>query len=99
MEKGKTNNKGKTKSGFAFNIKAEHLNDMELVDLLASPDVDSPITISKIALRVLGEKQKGKLYEHCRNKKTNIVEADRVIAEINEIFEILGQDDDEIKNS
>ena len=85
--------KGKTSTGFEFNIDQSIGNDYELVELLGNLDEDF-LTMTKVVNRVLGKEQANKLKEHVRNEK-GIVPTDRMAEEISEIF----QSTDEGKNS
>ena len=85
--------KGKTSTGFEFNIDQSIGNDYELVELLGNLDEDF-LTMTKVVNRVLGKEQANKLKEHVRNEN-GIVPTDRMAEEISEIF----QSTDEGKNS
>ena len=89
--------KGKTASGFAFSISDDARDDMELLEnltKLAKGDFDD---LSETIVMLLGEQQKKKLYEHCR-QKSGRVSATRVFAEIESILTSAAQKDAEIKN-
>lgn len=58
--------KGKTSSGFEFEINKDKLDDMEFIDLLAELKNGDYLQFSKIADFMLGKEQKAKLYEHIR---------------------------------
>lgn len=75
---------GKTKSGFAFSIDPEILDDMELLEAIADAD-ENPIRITSVLKRLLGEEQKRALYEHLRNEKGR-VSIKAVSQEIVDIF-------------
>lgn len=76
--------KGKTKSGFKYQIDEVKLDDMELFDLFAEVDTN-PLLFPKILSEVLGEEQKKALYDHCRADDGR-VPVDTVSAETREIF-------------
>ena len=81
---------GTTQSGIKYKIDEEDWNDMEIIELMAAAD-ENALKYPALIERMLGKKQKDELYEHCRNKKGRVpVEAVR--KEIDEIFEIAGQD-------
>lgn len=83
--------KGKTKSGFNFEISDSLLNDMEFFELLSQID-DNPIIFPKIVDKLLGKEQKEELYNHVR-LKDGTVPVDKISDEIIEIFKVK-----EIKN-
>lgn len=86
--------KGKTKSGFEFEISKDIANDYELVENLAELE-ENPLLIGKIVNQVLGKEQTARLKEHVRNEK-GIVPTDKMTEEIIEIFQKGGE---ETKNS
>ena len=58
--------KGKTSTGFEFDIEDERLDDMELVDIMAEID-ENPLLMPKLCKMLLGEEQKKRLYDHLRS--------------------------------
>lgn len=77
--------KGKTTSGFSFEIEDEQLNNFELIEVLA--DVDSnPLLLPRLVRMLLGDEQKVKLMDHLRTEK-GIVPLDGISTEIMEIFQ------------
>ena len=86
--------KGKTKSGFEFEISKDVVNDYELVENLAELE-ENPLLLGKIVNQILGKEQTARLKDHVRNEK-GIVPTDRMTQEIIEIFQNSGE---EIKNS
>lgn len=86
--------KGKTSSGFEFEISKDIVNDYELVENLAELE-ENPLLIGKIVNQVLGKEQAKNLKEHVRNEK-GIVPTDKITKEIIEIFKNAGE---ETKNS
>lgn len=86
--------KGKTKSGFEFEIDEKLMDDMEVLEAIAKVeegDVFFPAMITKI----LGEKQKNAFYDHIRTKKGTVP-----IAKAVELFtEIMDSAGDKTKNS
>ncbi|MEJ8751668.1 hypothetical protein WKS98_03405 [Lagierella sp. ICN-221743] len=76
--------KGITKSGFKFTLLEEVLDDMELLDLISEVD-ENPLLLPKLIERLLGEKQKKRLYDHCRDDKGR-VSSTRISDELVEIF-------------
>lgn len=77
--------KGKTKSGFAYEISESRLKNFELVELLA--DVDkNPLLLPKLVKVMLGDELADKLKEHLRDDE-GLVDLEKVNEEIAEIFE------------
>lgn len=86
--------KGKTTSGFEFEISEDVANDYELVENLGELE-DNPLILGKVVNQILGKEQTARLKDHVRNEK-GIVPTDRMTQEIIEIFKNGGE---EIKNS
>lgn len=82
--------RGTTKSGFAFAIPAENLDNMELVDALAELDEDDPLQISRVCRLLLGKAQRRALYDHLRAPAGN-VPIRTAAQEIVEIFGACGE--------
>jgi len=85
--------KGKTKSGFEYEIPEENLNNYELVESIGGIE-ENPLLITKTVTLLLGEEQKERLKDHVRTE-TGIVPTDKISDEIMEIFE----NQQEAKNS
>lgn len=77
--------KGTTQSGFKFTVVEENLDDMELIELIAGVD-ENALLLPKLLNKVLGEKQKKRLYNHCRNTK-GVVPTEAVSNELTSIFD------------
>ena len=77
--------KGKTQSGFTFNIPDERLNNYELVEALNDLE-GNPLAVSKVVNLLLGKEFAQKLKNPVRTKD-GLVPADKMTAEIKEIFE------------
>ena len=86
--------KGKTTSGFEFEISEDIKNDYELVENLGELE-DNPLILGKVVNQILGKEQTARLKDHVRNEK-GIVPTDRMTQEIIEIFQNSGE---ETKNS
>ena len=86
--------KGKTTSGFEFEISEDIKNDYELVENLAELE-DNQLILAKVIKQILGADQTEKLKNHVRNEK-GIVPTDKMTQEIIEIFQNSGE---ETKNS
>ena len=85
--------KGKTSTGFEFDIEDERLDDMELVDIMAEID-ENPLLMPKLCKMLLGEEQKKRLYDHLRSEDGRVpIEATTIAIE--EIFNSPG----DLKNS
>lgn len=76
--------KGKTESGFKYEINKDVANDYELVEMLGEYE-ENPFILSKIVNKVLGQEQNVKLKEHCRND-SGVVQTDKMMKEIMGIF-------------
>ena len=85
--------KGKTSTGFEFDIEDERLDDMELADIMAEID-ENPLLMSKLCKMLLGDEQKKRLYDHLRNEEGR-VPIDATTNAIQEIFNSPG----DLKNS
>lgn len=76
--------KGKTTSGFDFQLEEHVLDNMELLDAIVEAD-ENPALIPKIVNMVLGKEGKKRLYDHLRTEMGN-VPIMAVAAEVAEIF-------------
>lgn len=85
--------KGKTSTGFEFDIEGERLDDMELVDIMAEID-ENPLLMPKLCKMLLGEEQKKRLYDHLRSEDGRVP----IEATTNAIQEIFNSPGD-LKNS
>ena len=82
--------KGKTSTGFEFDIEDERLDDMELVDIMAEID-ENPLLMAKLCKMLLGDEQKKRLYDHLRNEEGRVpIEA--TTNAIQEIFKMCIRD-------
>lgn len=82
--------KGKTNSGFEFELSEETINNMELVDALAEASDDDPISVSRVVKLFLGDDLRKKLYDHLRNEQGRVPVA-AVNTEVMEIFQAFGK--------
>lgn len=78
---------GKTKTGFAFSVDENCMNDMELVDILADDATDESFRMSKLLKKLLPTQRKA-LYDHVR--VDGRVPVDAIIAEVGDIFAAMG---------
>ena len=85
--------KGKTSTGFEFDIEDERLDDMELVDIMAELD-ENPLLMPKLCKMLLGDEQKKRLYDHLRSEDGRVP----IEATTNAIQEIFNSPGD-LKNS
>lgn len=85
--------KGKTSTGFEFDIEDERLDDMELVDIMTEID-ENPLLMPKLCKMLLGEEQKKRLYDHLRSEDGRVP----IEATTNAIQEIFNSPGD-LKNS
>ncbi len=75
--------KGRTKSGFEFEIDRSVI-DMELLDELADMQ-ENPALTGRVLARLLGKEQKRALYDHIRDENGH-VPIDKAAAELVDIF-------------
>ena len=85
--------KGKTQSGFAYEIEEARLNNYELLEIIGELE-DNPMVISKVVIMLLGKEQTNQLKDHLRDEE-GMVPAEKMTEEITEIF----QSQSETKNS
>lgn len=62
---------GKTKSGFAYSIDEDNV-DQEFLDALSEAEDGDPLKVSKALRLLLGEEQRKKLYDYLRNDKGKV---------------------------
>lgn len=80
---------GKTKTGFAFAVDENTMNDMELVDVLADKNTDEAFRVSQVIRKLLPDDQRKALYDHVR-LESGRVPIDAVSEEISDIFTAMG---------
>lgn len=86
--------KGKTKSGFSFQLEESALDNFELIEEFAKADSGDVGALVRGITMLLGEEQKKRLYEHLRTDKGNVpIEAFQKA-----IFEIMEKAGVETKN-
>ena len=88
--------KGKTKSGFAFEIDPEQVNDMEFLERLGTAS-DDITKMPKVMTEILGAEQRAKMYDHLRNENGK-VPIDKAMDLFQEILTIANEAS-ETKNS
>ncbi len=74
---------GKTQSGFAFKLNDDKLDDMEVLEYIASVD-DDMTQLPKLIEVLLGKTQKKKLYDFVRKQdgKVSISTTYKIVMEI-----------------
>ncbi len=63
--------KGNLKSGFAFEIDVDALNDMRFVEALADVEKNG-LALPKVCEMMLGREQKERLYEHLQDENGRV---------------------------
>lgn len=90
--------KGKTVTGFEFDVDEEVRDDMELLESLTRLDRGEVGVLPDVMVSLLGEEQKKRLYDHCRSEKGR-VSSKRVMQELASIFKAIEKKDDpDLKN-
>lgn len=77
--------KGKTKTGFAFEIDEKRLDNIELLDAIAEVANDNIIALSNVSQLLLGKEQRKALYDHIRDED-GMVSAKSFSDELADIF-------------
>lgn len=77
---------GVTPTGFKYHIERDVVDDMELIDLLSKLEDGDVAALPKMLLKLLGQKQKEALYQHCLDKKARRVPSTKVMNEIKAIL-------------
>ena len=85
--------KGKTKSGFSYELDKERLNNYELLEAIEELE-ENPLVLSRVVNLLLGKEQTKKLKDQLRTEN-GIVSTEKMSEEITEIFQNQG----ETKNS
>ena len=91
--------KGTLTNGFKFSVDENIMRDAEFLDLLVEVDEGNILSYPKMTNKLLGADQKKKLYNKLRDKKSGIVDIEEVGKAIVEVLTIIGQEEDEGKNS
>lgn len=86
--------KGKTKSGFEFEIDEKLADDMELLEAIAET-AQNELALPALIKKLLGPEQKDRLYEHLRTKKGNVP----IKKTMEEFEEIMNTASEKTKNS
>ena len=77
--------KGKTKSGFEYEIADTVGDDYEILELMVRIQKNDFLAITELVDRVLGSEQKDRFKDHCRNEDGR-VSTERMMTEFFEIF-------------
>lgn len=77
--------KGKTQSGFVYEIEEARLNNYELLEAIGELE-DNPMVISKMVIMLLGKEQTNQLKDHLRDEE-GLVPVEKMTEEITEIFQ------------
>lgn len=85
--------KGKTKSGFEYELSKARIENYELIESLNEVE-ENPLALPKTVNLLLGKDQSDKLKEHLRDKE-GLISTEKLSNEIMEIF----QNQEEVKNS
>lgn len=80
---------GTTKSGFAYHLNRQALDNMELIDALADSADGNTLAVSRVCRLLLGSEQRKALYDHVRTEDGR-VPTEEISAEIIEMFGALG---------
>ena len=84
--------KGKTKSGFSYELDKERLNNYELLEAIEELE-ENPLVLSRVVNLLLGKEQTKKLKDHLRTDN-RIVPTEKMSEEITEIFQNQGETKD-----
>lgn len=83
--------KGVTSTGFSFEVDKDVLEDAEFLELfIAVQNGDGGSKVFELIRNVLGEEQKKKLFDHCRNDAGR-VPLPALTDEVTDIFTELGK--------
>ena len=77
--------KGKTASGFEYEITMARLENYELIEVLSEVD-ENPLLLPKTVILLLGKEQTNKLKDHLRDEE-GFVSSNKISNEIMEIFQ------------
>ena len=75
---------GVTKTGFAYSISEKNVRNYELVEALGELDTN-PLALPRVMNLLLGKEGTKKLKDHVRDKD-GIVDTEKIIAELEDIF-------------
>ena len=87
--------KGKTKTGFEFELDNELIDDYEVLEMYEDI-TETGLGVRKLLIKLIGEDGYNRLKEHCR-KKDGTISAKRIGHEMNDIMST-NVGDTEVKN-
>lgn len=90
--------KGKTTQGFEYTLDEERLDDFELLEKLACTPENDVKTIIETVKEMIGVEQYQRAKEFLRNEKGKVSFSDMSNL-INEIFSLVGVQNETVKNS
>lgn len=73
-------------------------DDMELMEGFIAMSEGKLNVVPGLLASLLGEEQKKKLYEHCRNKETGRVRSSAIFVELNDIMDVAREKAEQTKN-
>lgn len=76
--------KGKTATGFEYEVEDQILDDYEIVEMLGDLE-DNPLVMPKLITKILGRDQLAELKEHLRDKN-GVVSTTAMTKELESIF-------------
>lgn len=91
--------KGKTSTGFEYEISDEALGDWEVTEALVDIDDGKYSAAVKVLRLLLGADQAKKLKEHCRDKESGRVTQKAMFSELADILKGSDSKDDKEKNA
>lgn len=89
---------GKTQSGFEYAVDESVADDMELLENLCLLDGGEMSVLPTILTQLLGAGQKKALYDFLRGENGR-VSSKKVVMELRSIFDDIGVQDSDLKNS
>lgn len=81
--------KGKTETGFKFEVKDNLVEDYELIEMIAEVD-ENPLVTPKLLNKLLGKEQVKALKDHIR-EEDGTVNVYKMLAEVKAIFDSLSE--------
>ncbi|MGX7104126.1 hypothetical protein [Globicatella sanguinis] len=81
--------KGKTETGFKFEVKDNIVEDYELIEMIAEVD-ENPLVTPKLLNKLLGTEQVKALKDHIR-EDDGTVNVYKMLAEVKAIFDSLSE--------
>ena len=91
--------KGKTSTGFEYEISDDALGDWEITEALVDIDDGKYSAAVKVIRLLLGADQAKKLKEHCRDKESGRVTQKAMFSELADILSSSNSEGDKSKNA